>query len=94
MLIITYVPDNEYPRVSVKFAKTEIGDGSNTAADGAKRGEGEKERKREREKMRKQESDRNIESIGMKKAINRAIQLASLYRQEGRRVGGRETTTA
>lgn len=46
--------------------------------------------------MKKQESDRNTESIGVKKAINGAIQLASLYRREERKVGGsvRETTTA
>lgn len=40
--------------------------------------------------MRKQESDRNTESIGVKKAINGAIQLASVYRREKRRVGSRE----
>lgn len=40
--------------------------------------------------MRKQESDRNTESIRVKKAINGAIQLASLYRPEESRVGGRE----
>lgn len=82
--IITYVLDNEYPRVSVKCAKTEIVYGSNTAADGGNR------RERNSERMRKQESDRNTESIGVKKAINGAIQLASLYRREERRVGGRE----
>lgn len=40
--------------------------------------------------MRELESDRNTESIGVKKAINGAIQLACLYRREERRVGGRE----
>lgn len=40
---MTYAPDNEYPLVSVKCAKTEIVDGSNTAADGGKRREKKKQ---------------------------------------------------
>lgn len=39
MQIITYAPDNEYPHVSIKCAKTEIVDGSYTGADGWKRKE-------------------------------------------------------
>lgn len=38
--------------------------------------------------MRKQASDRNTESTGANKAINRAIQLVSLYRREGMKEGG------